>query len=76
MKQLKIITRQPKTLKNPNIIDIKLVIIEHPKSCHKLSKTIRQAKKVSQAGACKKSNSLSNSETKKSRKFFDKKMQK
>ena len=28
-----------KTFKNPNIVDIKIVITEHPKSSHKLFKT-------------------------------------
>ena len=37
---------QPKTLENPNIVDIKSVIIAHPKTLHKLSKTIKQAEKV------------------------------
>ena len=32
--------------KNTNIVDIKSVIIEHPKTSHKLSKTIKQAEKV------------------------------
>ena len=31
---------------NPNLVDIKSIIKEHPKTLHKLSKTIRQAKKV------------------------------
>ena len=31
--------------KNPNIVNIKSVIIEHPKTSHKLSKTIWQVKK-------------------------------
>ena len=42
-----------KTIKNnyiatekPNIVDIKSVNIEHPKTSHKLSKTISQAEKV------------------------------
>ena len=47
-KQSEIVTQQPKTFENPNIVDIKSVIIEHPKSSHKLSKTIRKAEKVSQ----------------------------
>ena len=38
-KQLEIITYQPKTFENPNIVDIKSVITEHPKTLHKLSKT-------------------------------------
>ena len=40
----KIIIQQPQTIKNPNIVDIKSVIIEHPKTSHKLSKAIRHAK--------------------------------
>ena len=50
VKQWKIITQQSKTLENPNIVDIKLVIIEHPKTLHKLSKTIRHSQKDSQIG--------------------------
>ena len=46
VKQSEIITYQPKTFENPNIVDIKSVIIEHPKTSHKLSKSIRQAEKV------------------------------
>ena len=44
IKQTKGITQQPKTIKKPNIIDIK-----SETSC-KLSKTISQAKKISQVG--------------------------
>ena len=66
-------TQQPKTLENPNIIDIKWVSIEYQKTCHKLSKTIRQAQKVSQADAGKKSNIPIYSETRKSGKFLDEK---
>ena len=40
-----IIIQQPQTIKNPNIVDIKSVIIEHPKTSHKLSKAIRHSKK-------------------------------
>ena len=40
------IIKQPKTFENLNIVDIKLVIIEHPKTSYKLSNTIRQAEKV------------------------------
>ena len=40
------VTHQSKQFENWNIIDIKSVIIEHPKTSHKLSKTIRQAEKV------------------------------
>ena len=39
VKQSEIITYQPKTLENPNIVDVKSVITEHPKTSHKLSKT-------------------------------------
>ena len=40
VKQSKIITQQPKKFQNPNIFDIKSVITEHPKTSHKLFKTI------------------------------------
>ena len=63
MKQSKIITQQPKSIENPNIIDIKSVPIEHPKTLHKLSKTIRQAKKIFRVGAAKNPNNHFYSET-------------
>ena len=44
VKQSKIITQHPKTFENPNIVDIKSVIIAHPITLHKLSKTIRHKK--------------------------------
>ena len=47
LKQSEIITYQPKTFKNPNIVDIKSVVTEYPEPSHKLLKTIRQAEKVS-----------------------------
>ena len=37
--------------KNPIIVDIKSVIIEHPKTSHKLWKTMRWAEKVSEVGS-------------------------
>ena len=40
VKRPKIITQQLKSIENPGIVDIKSVIIEHPKTSHKLSKTI------------------------------------
>ena len=40
VKQSEIITYQPNTFENPNIVT------EHPKAPHKLFKTIRQAEKV------------------------------
>ena len=43
VKQSEIITDQRKTF---DTVDIKSIITEHPKSSHKLSKTIRQAEKV------------------------------
>ena len=43
VKQSEIITYQPKTLQNPNI-DIKSIITEHPKTSHKLSKTMKSKK--------------------------------
>ena len=46
VKQSEIITYQPKTFENPNIVDIKPVITEHPKTSHKFCKTIRQAEKL------------------------------
>ena len=50
-----------KTFENPNIVNIKSVITEHPKTSHELSKTITQAEKVG-------SNSSLNSDTKKKKK--------
>ena len=41
MKLSKIITQQVKAIKIPNIVDIKSVIIEHPKTSYKLSKIIK-----------------------------------
>ena len=46
VKQSQIITCQPKTFENANIVDIKSIITEHPKTLQKLFKTIRQAEKV------------------------------
>ena len=51
VKRSKRITHQLKTFENPNIVNIKSVIIEHPKTSHKLFKTIRQAVKISQVGS-------------------------
>ena len=65
VKRSKIVTQQVKAIENPNIVDIKAVIIEHPKTSRKLSKTIRQAGNVSQEITDKSSNSPLDSETKK-----------
>ena len=46
VKQLKIITHRPKTFENQNMVDTKSIIMEHPKTLHKLSKTISLAEKV------------------------------
>ena len=70
VKRSKIITQQPKTIKRPKIVDIKPVIIEHPRTLYKLSKAIRQAEKVSEvSGTGKTSDSPLYSEMKKV-KFF------
>ena len=46
VKQSKINTYQSKTFENPNIVDIKLIITEHPKTSNKLTKTIGKCEKV------------------------------
>ena len=46
VKQSKIITQQPRTFENPNIVDINSAIIEHLKTSYILSKTIKQDEKV------------------------------
>ena len=58
VKQSETIMYQPKTFKNPNIVDIKSAITEYTKTSHKLSKTIVKGEKVS-------SNSSLYSDTKK-----------
>ena len=40
------ITYQPKTYENPNVVDMKSVITEHPKTSPELYKIIRQTEKV------------------------------
>ena len=37
---------QPKTFENPNSVDIKSVITDHPKTSQKLSKTTGKGEKV------------------------------
>ena len=69
-KKIKIITYQPKTFENPNIAEIKPVIIEHPKMSHELSKTIRQAEKLSQVSY---NSSLYSNKKKKKKIFLNKK---
>ena len=72
MKRSEIITQQRKALENPSTIDIKAVTVEHPKCSRKLSKSIRQAEKVSQVSdADKNSNSSLYIETTISEKSLD-----
>ena len=66
VKLSEIITFQPKAFENPNIVDIKLVITEHSKTSHKLSKAIGQAERV----GC---NNCWYSETKKKENFLNEK---
>ena len=66
VKKSEMITYQQRIFQNPNIFYIKSIITEHPKTSHKLSKTIRQAEKVS-------SNSPLYSDTKKLKIFWMKK---
>ena len=62
VKQSEIIIYQPKAFENPNTVDIKSVVAEHPKTSHNFSKT----EKVG-------SNSTLCSDIKKSKKFFKRK---
>ena len=55
-------------MESPNIVDIKSVTIGHPKTSHKLLKTIRQGKKV---GAGKSPTSPLYSNTTKHENFLD-----
>ena len=73
MRRSKIVTQQPKTLENQNIFDIKSVTIQHPKISHKLSKTIRQAKMISQLDAGKSFNKPLYSKIIKSEKLLNEK---
>ena len=41
VRRLKIITQEPKSIENSNIVDIKSIFLEHPKPSRKLSKTIK-----------------------------------
>ena len=66
IKRWEIITYQPRTFQNPNIVNIKSTTTEHPKTSHKLSKTIRPAVKVG-------SNSSLYNDTKKSENLFNEK---
>ena len=61
VRKLETITYQPKTF---DIVDVESAITEHPKSSHKLSKTVRKGEKVG-------SNSCLYSDTKKSENFMN-----
>ena len=50
VKRSKRIIQQPKTIANPDIIEIKAVTIEYPKTSCKISETIRHQTKTSQGG--------------------------
>ena len=69
-KSIKSNCSKPKTIKNPKIVDIKSAIIEHPKTSGKLSKTLKQAKKI---GSGKKFESPLYRETKKSENLLNEK---
>ena len=74
LKRSKIITDLPKTTEKTNIIDLKSVTIEHPKTSRKIFKTIRHTKKVSQvSGAGRDSISPLYKETTETENAFDKK---
>ena len=46
VKRLKIVTQQPKPIESPNVVDLKSVTMERPKTSYRLSKTIKHCKKV------------------------------
>ena len=69
----KILTQLPKILENPNTVDTKSVIIEHPKTSHNLSKAISQAERVPGLGYGKSSNSPLYGKTKTKWKLFKQK---
>ena len=47
IKRWKIIFQQPKTVENPNIVEIKSAVIEYVRMSQKLFKNIKEAKNVS-----------------------------
>ena len=46
VKRSKVIVQQPKTIEDPNTVDIKSVIVTHPKTSHRLFKTVKNAQRV------------------------------
>ena len=66
VKQSKRIIYQPKTFENPDIVDLKSVVREHPKTSYKLSKFMRKTEKVG-------TNSSLYSDTRNKENFFKRK---
>ena len=73
VKGSEIVTYQRNTTEKPNVVCIKLVTIEHPKTSRKLFKPIKQAEKVSQVGFGRTSNSPLYRKTKKSKNILHEK---
>ena len=75
VKPSKTITQELKAIEHPNIVAIKSVTIEHPKTYPrlKMSQTIRQTEKVSQVPSARISNSSLYDETRKIEKILNKK---
>lgn len=74
VKRSNITTQQPKLIENPGTNYLKSIKIKHPKmSSHKLSKTIKQTKKVSRIVGYGNFTSLFYNETTKHEIFFDEK---
>ena len=46
VKRSKVIVQQPKTIEDPNTVDIKSVIVTHPKTSHRLFKTVKNTQRV------------------------------
>ena len=77
IKESKIFCKQPNTVVNPNIVDIKSVVIEHLETSHNLFKAIRRVEKVSKvSGTSKTSDGPLSSETKQVKNFRIKKIKK
>ena len=70
-KRLKSNCSTTRNLRNPDIVDITLAIIDHPKTFDKLSKNIRQAEKASNVGNWKNYIGPLYSETKEKESFLD-----
>ena len=66
-------THQLKAIENPKIVDVKAIIIDYPKTSHKLTKTIKQVENFSQVSSGESCNSALYSEIKKVNIFRTKK---